>query len=202
MQKEVEPMDLRVVKTQQLIQDKFLELRKKKPLEKIRSGELCELCQINRTTFYRHYQDIYDLSDQLENAAIQAMLADIKQVSVLGKDYLVRCITVARDNGHTERLALLFKGRMDVLEQKVSDLFHDMFLKGKAEKKQEIISAFVVQGSLHAFFDLNPDLTKITDEDIRLFSDTITSLLATLSVNKNVKGIITNNILFFFKSSL
>ncbi len=202
MQKEVEPMDLRVVKTQQLIQDKFLELRKKKPLEKIRSGELCELCQINRTTFYRHYQDIYDLSDQLENAAIQAMLADIKQVSVLGKDYLVRCITVARDNGHTERLALLFKGRMDVLEQKVSDLFHDMFLKGKTEKKQEIISAFVVQGSLHAFFDLNPNLTKITDEDIRLFSDTITSLLATLSVNKNVKSIITNNILFFFKSSL
>lgn len=195
-------MDLRVVKTQKLIENNFLEMRKKKRLEKIRTGELCELCQINRTTFYRYYQDIYDLSDQLEDIAIQAMFEDMKHVSFLGKDYLIRCITVARDNGHTDRLALLFRGRMDVLDKKISDLFFEMFLKGKSTKQQEIISAFVVQGSLRAFLDTNPDLTKISDEDIRLFSDTITSLLATLSVNKRVKGIIGNNILSFFKLNL
>ena len=195
-------MDLRVVKTRQLIQDSFLDLRKKKNLDKIRIGELCELCQINKSTFYRHYQDIYDLSDQMENTAIDAMFEDMKQVTFPGKDYLVRCMKVARDNGHTDRLAILFRGRMDVLEKKASDRFHDMFLRKGAPRSHEIVNAFVVQGCLHAFFDTNPDLNKISDEDIRLYSDTITSLLATLSRNKNIKEIIADNILSFFKTNL
>lgn len=195
-------MDLRVVKTHQLIQDTFLELRRKNSLDKIRIGELCELCQINKSTFYRHYQDIYDLSDQMENQAIRDMLDDMKTVSKLSGDYLIRLITIARDNGHTERIAVLFKDRMDVLEVKAYHLFHDMFLEEDAPKEYEIVNTFVVQGCLHAFFDTNPDLSKLTDEDIRIYSDTVSSLLATLSRNRTIHAIIADNILGFFKTNL
>ena len=59
-------MDIRIEKTKTAIHNTFLELRSKKPLEKITIKELCEKAQINKSTFYSHYKDIYDLSDQLE----------------------------------------------------------------------------------------------------------------------------------------
>ena len=51
-------MDLRVEKTERGIKNAFIELRSKKPLEKITIKELCELACINKSTFYSHYRDI------------------------------------------------------------------------------------------------------------------------------------------------
>ena len=54
-------MDIRIEKTKTAIHNTFLELRSRKPLEKITIKELCEKAQINKSTFYSHYKDIYDL---------------------------------------------------------------------------------------------------------------------------------------------
>ena len=51
-------MDIRIEKTKTAIHNTFLELRSKKPLEKITIKELCEKAQINKSTFYSHYKDI------------------------------------------------------------------------------------------------------------------------------------------------
>ena len=67
-------MDLRVEKTRRSIINGFLELRARKPLEKIRVRELCEKAQINKSTFYDHYRDVYDLAEQLEDEAIRSYL--------------------------------------------------------------------------------------------------------------------------------
>lgn len=67
-------MDIRVQKTRRSITNAFLELRAKKPLEKITVRELCERAEINKSTFYAHFHDVYDLSDQLENKIIQNIL--------------------------------------------------------------------------------------------------------------------------------
>ena len=52
-------MDIRTEKTENAIKSAFLELRAKRPLEKITVKELCALARINKSTFYTHYQDIY-----------------------------------------------------------------------------------------------------------------------------------------------
>ena len=70
-------MDLRTKKTQRAIREAFLRLRAKKPLERITVKELVELAEISKATFYLHYQDIYDLSDQLQQEVIEATLAKI-----------------------------------------------------------------------------------------------------------------------------
>ena len=59
-------MDKRIEKTKYAIKKAFMELRKKKPFEKITVKELCELAYINKSTFYSHYEDIYALSDAME----------------------------------------------------------------------------------------------------------------------------------------
>ena len=51
-------MDLRVTKTQRAIRAAFLELREKKPLEKITVKELCQRAEILKSTFYDHYADV------------------------------------------------------------------------------------------------------------------------------------------------
>ena len=52
-------MDIRIEKTRQSIINAFIELRSHKELERITIKELCEKAQINKSTFYAHYQDIY-----------------------------------------------------------------------------------------------------------------------------------------------
>ena len=67
-------MDLRVTKTQRAIRAAFLELREKKPLEKITVKELCQRAEIHKSTFYDHYADVYALSDALETQVVESVL--------------------------------------------------------------------------------------------------------------------------------
>lgn len=47
---------------------------KEKPLEKITISDICEECEVNRQTFYYHFQDIYDLIEWIyTNEASKAM---------------------------------------------------------------------------------------------------------------------------------
>lgn len=56
-------MDLRIKKTKRAIRSAFAELIKEKPMEKITVKEIAELAEINKTTFYAHYETVYDLVD-------------------------------------------------------------------------------------------------------------------------------------------
>ena len=48
-------------RTKQLFADKILQLAKHKPIKNIQIKELCDLCGVERTTFYYHFRDKYDL---------------------------------------------------------------------------------------------------------------------------------------------
>lgn len=63
-------MDLRKKKTLRAIRNAFLQLRASKPLEKISVRELSDLAEISKATFYLHYKDIYDLSEQLQQEVV------------------------------------------------------------------------------------------------------------------------------------
>lgn len=59
------PDSRRVKETKERLQKVFLELLKEKPVEEITIREITERAQINRTSFYRYYLDVYDLYDQM-----------------------------------------------------------------------------------------------------------------------------------------
>nr|MCR5545095.1 TetR/AcrR family transcriptional regulator [Lachnospiraceae bacterium] len=61
----------RVRMTKHLILDSFVELTKEKPFNKITLKEVCEKAEINHSTFYRYYKDIYDWREQLEETCRQ-----------------------------------------------------------------------------------------------------------------------------------
>ena len=53
--------DLRVVKTKRLLYDTLIDLMKEMPFEEIKVSDICNRALINRSTFYSHYTDKYDL---------------------------------------------------------------------------------------------------------------------------------------------
>lgn len=53
--------------TKELIKEKFKLIAAKKPFNEITVSEIAKECEINRNTFYYHYEDIYDLLKDLLN---------------------------------------------------------------------------------------------------------------------------------------
>ena len=76
-------MDLRIKKTKRAIRSAFYELIKEKPLEKITVREIAERAEINKTTFYAHYETVYDLVDQLEQEAVAEVISQLNTVQGL-----------------------------------------------------------------------------------------------------------------------
>ncbi len=53
--------DLRVIKTQNLLYNTLIELMRDNTFESIKVSDICDKAMINRSTFYDHYQDKYEL---------------------------------------------------------------------------------------------------------------------------------------------
>ena len=60
-----EKTDLRIIKTKKILFETLLKLMKHKNFDKIKISDICEEALINRSTFYAHYQDKYELLDDL-----------------------------------------------------------------------------------------------------------------------------------------
>ncbi len=113
-------MDLRVVKTEKIIRESFLELRNEMPLEKIRVKDICDKALINKSTFYKHYSDVFDLSDKMEDEFISSI------INIEGRDSLFRdpetFISNIDDliNGDAGSNKVLFKDRVPIFWGKIS----------------------------------------------------------------------------------
>lgn len=59
------PVSAKVAATKQKTKDAFMLLSAKKKIDKISIKELTAVAGINRSTFYAHFRDIYDLKDQV-----------------------------------------------------------------------------------------------------------------------------------------
>ena len=59
--------DRRVKYTKMVLKDSFITLLEKKDISKISITEICENADINRATFYAHYNDQYDFMNQIQD---------------------------------------------------------------------------------------------------------------------------------------
>lgn len=68
-------MDLRVVKTRRLIRDSLIELIEEKGFDNITINNISERAQINRSTFYLHYVDKYELLNKTIDDALEKLFS-------------------------------------------------------------------------------------------------------------------------------
>lgn len=151
-------IDRRVKYTKMLLEKSLVELMQENPISKISVKMLCETADINRSTFYAHYTDQYDLLKQLE----QEVVAELKKY--ISKE------TFSKQTVHTLQLmsqildyiasnAALFKvllsengnstfhrDIMGIVQQKViSDIHNNAGIDGRTS---EYLQCFAVTGAL------------------------------------------------------
>ncbi|MDO4468118.1 MAG: TetR/AcrR family transcriptional regulator [Bacillota bacterium] len=132
-------MDLREIKTKRAIKNAFIQLRARKPLEKIKVKELCDLAEISKATFYLHYQDIYHLSEVLEEELILSFIQETEGINVL--DNFNECtIQIARAfYSQQEMIDILFsKGRESILPMRLEKGIRDYVFEKHPELKDDI----------------------------------------------------------------
>src|SRR5690348_12493547 len=67
--------DLRVRRTRMALQKAMIELTVEKGFAGLTVGDICERAMVNRATFYRHYQDKYDLLERFMYAVYELTYA-------------------------------------------------------------------------------------------------------------------------------
>ena len=150
-------MDLRTKRTKQNIINAFMELRQKKPLEKITVKELSELALINKATFYSHYNDIYDLSDQLEKETIDMILAELPHPEELvsnPKRSTEELTSVLYS--HLKIIDVIFSGNRtailaDKLEQRIKNRVYTIHPEYQNNLEWDILLTIITHGCFHAF---------------------------------------------------
>ena len=72
--------DRRTVYSKKMIRESLYELMREKPLNKISVTEICQRADINRSTFYAYYTDIYDLHQKIINEFFSLQKNVIKHI--------------------------------------------------------------------------------------------------------------------------
>ena len=151
-------MDLREKKTRRSVTNAFLSLRSKKPLEKITVKELCERAEISKATFYLHYRDIYDLSDELQREVIRNILrhvenpADMVYNPTKSSKEMVEGFYANRG-----MVTILFSGSQfyrlpEKIEQEIKAVLFEQFPHLKDDVYANVRLTYQFIGSFYAFY--------------------------------------------------
>ncbi len=167
--------DLRVVKTKRAIRAAFLNLRRHQPLEKVTVLDICRDALINKSTFYHHYRDVFELSDHLEDDVLDSCFATFEHRDRLLTDPLtfLREVPTAID-AHKDVIDVLFSQRQDVLYAKVKSHLRAFYLTPETTPTDDVLLTFIIGGALHAMQTLaiegHHDKKMVTEESARIIS--------------------------------
>ncbi len=68
------PYTNKITKTQKKFRESLLKLMETKKFEAITVNDITELADVNRSTFYRHYLDKYELLENIENTILEDVI--------------------------------------------------------------------------------------------------------------------------------
>ena len=164
-------MDLRTERTKRSIANAFLELRKQKSIEKITVKELAELAYINKATFYTHYHDIYDLSDQLENEFMDSIIHALPHPESIITDPAVATRELSEMLlAKSDITNILFSGsRQSMLSEKIYTALMKYIISKypntERTLQKNIVLSIIIQGCFHAYqlFANDENRDEVTD---------------------------------------
>ena len=153
-------MDLRVIKTKKNIRDAFLELRRKHSLDEIKVNALCEKAMVNKTTFYNHYQDIYELSDELEAEVLDSFFNNFTDIDMMLMDAnrFINGMHAALE-AENDMLRIIFKDKLDELIERIEKRIRKYYVK-----EDQMLISFLIGGSIHLMMK-----SKNKNEDVEQF---------------------------------
>lgn len=179
-----EKTDLRIVKTKKILFNSLLNLMKIKNFEKIKISDICEESLVNRSTFYAHYDDKYELLiDLFEERKLSLLkVFEGNENKAFSKEYLMELLSILID--HIEenkeiysailannRNGILIDFLIDAIEKDVSEK-----LKGNSEIESsdlplDIIVKFYAGGLINIGIDCITRTKKYSKKELLLYID-------------------------------
>jgi len=131
-------VDRRIVRTKRVIRDALTELLEAKSFEEITVKDITETADINRGTFYLHYESKYDLLEKSGNEILEEMEKSLKKISTSmiihsqsqnePVPFLVNLFETLQQNAHFMKVILGPKGD-PVFQVKIKKFMKDNFLE-------------------------------------------------------------------------
>lgn len=175
--------DLRVIKTQKVLYVALANLLKNKAFEEIKVSDICSEALINRSTFYDHYNDKYELLVDFINNEKQILegLLDQNENYFNTKAYYLEIISIILNHIENQKdlyYSVLIHNRNSI----VMDIFMDVVtkdvdkrIKNEVQNKipSEIITKFYLGAVVNIGMEWLKNNSKYTKEEMLSYIKTL-----------------------------
>lgn len=148
--------DARVRYTRMRIRAAFFSCLERKPVSKITVKEICDMAEINRATFYKHYADPFELLQKLEEEVLVELQQNIRVRTQQTSQGLLLTILKSMKNTKNSYTLLTSQNGDPGFAARISDLFYQEFqprmaedLPGCTEEEKNAAFLFVSGGCGH-----------------------------------------------------
>lgn len=172
-------IDLRIIKTKRNLYEALLSLMKDKEFEDIKVNDICNKALINRSTFYSHYEDKYelftDLIDYFKNELKEELYKNnnIKNI----KEYYIELINLFLtyiEKRQNEFLSIIINNRNSIIIDILYDTISEEVNKHIKEYNKiyfknipnELSSKFYLGGVVSVSINWLKNINKYSKEDI------------------------------------
>lgn len=126
----MEKTDLRIIKTKNNLYNALIDLMKDKSFEEIKVSDICSKALINRSTFYAHYEDKYELLEDCIKDLKDSLSNELKKNQSISstKEYYIEMIKLFLNHIEEKRdsyLAIAINNRNSIL----TDILYDVIDK-------------------------------------------------------------------------
>lgn len=139
----------RVIISKRMLKDALLSLLKEKRLMDVTVKELCERSGINRSTFYRHYDNVSDLLDEVIDDIVNLLVSTSNSsLNDPGNtlSYLSNTLLFFRDHDEYDPLISSENFTMDILGRKIEEEMINS-LPIKSSRHQRYLIRYLMNGS-------------------------------------------------------
>ena len=169
--------------TRRRLRESLLRLLEEKPLHEISVKELTELADVNRGTFYFHYQDIYDLLGRMEDSFFEQLDRTLSENPVRGSEdgypYLHAIFSFLGENRDFCRIMLGPHGDMQFVarvKQRVDaqcSFIWQLLAPETDPQRYAMYNAFIINGCIGLIQEWLSGRSGLTEESITELSATI-----------------------------
>jgi AcrR family transcriptional regulator len=154
--------DLRILKTKKALYEAIIELMKDNAFEDIKVSDICEKAMVNRSTFYAHYQDKYDLISSF----ISTLTNELKEVLNKNtqikttKEYYLEMINLFLTHIEKEKdsyAAVLINNRNSIMMDMIYNTFTEDVKKHLEQENELVPSDIESKFYLGAVFNVGID---------------------------------------------
>ena len=185
--------DLRVIKTKKLLYQTLIELMKDKTYEEIKVSDICTTAMINRSTFYAHYEDKYELLLDFINTLKKEFVEELSKkdnANLTPREYYLKLIELFLEHIENKKdiyNAIMINNRNSIMMDILLSVVNDDILKNIKENDinpnvpSDIIAKFYLGGVINLGVEWLSNNNKYTKKQIIYYL----KILIPEQINKN-----------------